>query len=145
MRIIIALVAVLLLVSGVAYADHQWSGIVIHHSASDSTTTIDDIDRWHREFGWDGCGYHYVIHWDGSIHEGRPIHKTGAHAYGRNSTHVGICLIGNDEFSPAQIESLKTLVVKLKKKFPIKNIERHHEECPGVGISSDTIKHLNQL
>ena len=40
--------------------------LYVHHSASPShATTIDRIDGWHRDKGWDGVGYHFVIHSDG--------------------------------------------------------------------------------
>ena len=31
------------------------------------------IDKWHKERGWSGIGYHYVIKRDGQIELGRPI------------------------------------------------------------------------
>jgi len=112
----------------------EWEGIVIHHSASPAWTTVDDIDRWHKERGWDGVGYHYVIHHDGTVHEGRSLSKQGAHARGRNSTHIGICLVGYDSFTARQLSSLRALVSKLG--LPC---EAHHEQCPGSSIDIDTL------
>ena len=119
-----------------AFAEIQWSGIVIHHSDSDFGT-VKDIDRWHKERGWDGIGYHYVIYRDGSIHKGRDLGKIGAHAKGRNQTYVGVCLIGKKSFTEAQKANLRHLCKELRLKYPILSIEHHHEECPGEGLEEE--------
>lgn len=113
---------------------------VIHHTASPDWTTVEDIDRWHRERGFDQIGYHYVIYKDGSIHKGRSLSKKGAHArtgrpYSRNH-YVGIALVGEDDFSEAQLESLNKLIQDLG----ITHIDKHHEKCPGPGIDLMTVK-----
>ena len=111
----------------------QWLGIVVHHSASHDVDA-NTIDRWHREKGWAGVGYHFVIRFDGSIEPARDWKAVGAHAYGRNSTHLGICLTGNfNQHSPTeeQLRSLMLLVRGLQSRFGIKSVEQHHEECPG--------------
>jgi N-acetyl-anhydromuramyl-L-alanine amidase AmpD len=80
--------------AGLLSAPPQW--LIIHHSASSATTTVADMDRWHREErGWLGVGYHKVIYRDGSIHQGRPDSVIGAQAFGANEHSLGICLIGN--------------------------------------------------
>lgn len=101
--------------------------IIVHCSGTrgDRDFTINDIDRWHREIGWDGCGYHYVVHRDGSIHAGRAEDVVGAHAYGHNSNSIGVCYIGGlnvngdpeDTRTPAQKKSLKYLLGYLKFKY----------------------------
>lgn len=105
------------------------SKAVIHHTASPCWTTAKDIDKWHKERGWDGIGYHFVIRCDGKIEKGRSLSKQGAHAKGRNN-RVGIALVGHDEFTDAQIVSL----AKLLSDLGVSHIEGHHEECPGKGI-----------
>ena len=49
--------------------------IILHSSATreGKDFTVADIDRWHRERGFDEIGYHYVIYRDGSVHKGRAI------------------------------------------------------------------------
>ena len=81
----------------------QIDKIIVHCSATpnDREVTVEDIDRWHKERGWYGCGYHIVIYRNGSIHMGRPLSKIGAHCKGRNTGSIGVCLIGNDEFTSA--------------------------------------------
>jgi N-acetylmuramoyl-L-alanine amidase len=128
----------------VAGAFPEWRGIVIHHSASPLATTAADIDRWHRERGWDGIGYHYVVHSDGVVKIGRPIGRIGAHAktgakLNRNLTHIGICLVGYDDFTEAQLVNLNELLAILVRDYAITSIERHHENCPGKGLDVEAL------
>lgn len=106
---------------------------VIHHTASPDVSAS-TIDKWHKEKGWDGIGYHFVIRWDGTIEEGRSLNKNGAHALGRNQ-YVGIVLTGYDNFSIMQINSLKKLLLKLR----VLEIQNHHQECPGPGLDLQKI------
>ena len=116
--------------------------IVLHHSASVAVnTTIYSIHRWHLQRGWLGCGYHYVIHRDGSVFQGRSVDTIGAHARGYNERSVGICVVGNfEEEYPTlrQIESLNALLDYLKNdKLKGQNISiKKHRDlaatlCPG--------------
>ena len=94
------------------------------------------IDVWHRERGFDRVGYQYIIlngytksskeyirTLDGAIEVGRYEDETGAHARGYNSQSIGICLIGTDEFTPSQMESLGRLVADIQQRH---NIGREH-------------------
>ena len=123
----------------------DWSGIVIHHSASPSWTTAKHIDAWHRERGFDEIGYHFVIRTDGEIQKGRSLNKHGAHALNptpsRNRTHIGICLIGYESFSPRQYQSLAVLLRELSERFGQLRIEGHHEKCPGPGFKRKEVSH----
>ena len=117
--------------------------IVLHHSASDPSTTISDIHRWHQGQGWSGIGYHYVIHSDGSIHRGRPEWARGSHAYQdsrheANSNGIGICLAGNFQTgkpTSAQMESVTWLIRDIWTRFPDIAIIGHKDvmptACPG--------------
>jgi len=60
--------------------------IIVHCSATPAGRhhTVEDLDRWHRQLGYSQIGYHYVVYLDGSIHEGRPLEKPGAHCQGHN-------------------------------------------------------------
>lgn len=108
---------------------------------------IAEIRRWHVQGnGWDDIGYHYVIDRDGTVGEGRPIAKSGAHTKGRNANSVGICLIGGhgsdandnfyDHYTPKQEEALRGLIAKLQAQYPsITTISGHNQyaakACPG--------------
>ena len=116
--------------------------IILHHSGSPmDRTTIHGIHRWHLQRGWLGCGYHYVIHEDGSIFQGRPLDVVGAHARGYNEHSVGICTVGNFEIeypTLCQQESLGKLLLWLindKLRGHSLAIKRHKDVgvtlCPG--------------
>jgi len=115
-------------------AERDYSKAVLHHTASHDVSAK-EIGSWHKEFGWDGIGYHFVIRANGDIEEGREYSKIAAHAKGRNHL-TGIVLTGNDEFTGQQIHAL----IRLLKRLKIKQIERHHEECPGEGLNVRAIR-----
>jgi N-acetyl-anhydromuramyl-L-alanine amidase AmpD len=114
--------------------------IVIHCSESPNgrEDTAEDIHRWHKEKGWDGIGYHYVIERKGKLVSGRPEYWQGAHASGHNKNSLGICLIGTDEFNVDQFSILDNLLRKLKIKYPGVKIIGHNEvsikTCPGFNV-----------
>lgn len=102
--------------------------IIIHCSATTEGKdfTVEDIDRWHRQRGFNGIGYHFVIYRDGSIHAGRSKRQIGAHCKGHNTISIGICYIGGlstdgkpkDTRTAAQKASLHALVEQLQEEFP---------------------------
>ena len=126
------------------------SEIILHCSATreGKAFTVSDIDRWHRERGWKGCGYHYVICLDGTVEEGRSLDEAGAHCTGRNSESIGICYIGGcdilakskDTRTEAQKASMVELVRKLMEKYciGIEDVRCHNEfsnkACPSFSI-----------
>lgn len=121
----------------------KWKGIVIHHTAVETAQTTAEIRNYHiKHNGWVDIGYHFVIEKDGSVHTGRKLDKVGAHAKGRNSTHIGICVVGDNQFTAAQIRSLWELCRDLCTRFPIISIERHHEKCPGNSIPVEKIERM---
>ena len=123
--------------------------IVIHCSRTPPGMDIgvDKITEWHKERGFDTIGYHFVIRRDGTIETGRDQEAVGTHAVAVNGTSLGVCLIGGadrnmkweNNFAPIQFETLKTLLMKLKKDYTIKKIIGHYEvddkkECPSFDI-----------
>ena len=132
--------------------DLEWNGdlyrrrttdmIVIHHTASASDITVDDIHQMHLGNGWTGIGYHVVIYPDGTAHEGRPIDATGAHCYDFNSHSVGVNLVGNfEEYAPteAQVATWKEVLLWLRDKYGGIEIGGHREynatACPGQHLA----------
>lgn len=117
--------------------------IVIHCSASPNGAQHDvrDIDRWHRERGWSGVGYHYVIPCTGDVQHGRSIHQAGAHAKGHNANSIGICLIGTDQFAHAQWDALAATVQTLTHVYSGVSIVGHRDlpnvakTCPGFDVA----------
>ena len=55
--------------------------LIIHCSATlpGQRVSVHDIDRWHRQRGFDCIGYHFYITVDGTIWTGRPLSQVGAH------------------------------------------------------------------
>ena len=117
--------------------------IVVHHSASASTTTIEDIHSWHLQRNWAGVGYHYVIYPDGTIYRGRPEWARGAHAWQdeqheANTDGLGICLVGDfmiDQPAEAQMQSLVWLIHDIWIRYPGLPVIGHKNvmatACPG--------------
>lgn len=116
--------------------------IITHCSATPEGRDIDvtDIRCWHvNDNGWSDVGYHFVITLDGTVQQGRPIDKTGAHCRGMNSCSVGICLVGGTDYNGnpkvtytlAQWDAWRSLVNHLKMILPrgVKNVG-HYEIDP---------------
>lgn len=100
-----------------------------------------DIDRWHVERGfcrspdwrakWQpglaAIGYHYVVTVDGQAEPGRHPDEVGAHCEGHNSHSIGICLVGNNQFTPAQWDALATLVRQQLAAHPAAFVRGHRQ------------------
>ena len=124
--------------------------IILHCSASDFGTAL-TIDKWHKERGWSGIGYHAVIMngiphasyltagrdgtsfrvkvLNGQIEMGRAFdadddidaHEQGAHAFGFNKDTMALCLIGNENFTRQQIISAVKVVKWWGYQFGVKS------------------------
>ena len=72
------------------------SEIIVHCSATPQgrEVTVADIDRSHRQRGFHGIGYHYLVGLDGTVGFGRDERIAGAHCLGHNSRSVGVCYVG---------------------------------------------------
>lgn len=113
--------------------------IAIHCSATSEKQNFGaaDIDKWHRSKGWACIGYHYVIKRDGTLEEGRKESQIGAHVADWNAVSLGICLIGGidaddptkaeDNYTPEQWVTLKTLLKELKVRYPKAKIQGHRD------------------
>ena len=122
--------------------------IIVHCSATQPKADIGkkEIDRWHRQKGWFGIGYHFVIRRNGTVETGRDLMAAGAHAQGYNDISVGVCLVGGidekmrpeNNFTPEQWDSLIKLLKELKEKFPEATIIGHNEvakkACPSFNV-----------
>ena len=116
--------------------------IVVHCSATKRTQDIGvvEINRWHRDRGWSGIGYQFVIRRDGTVETGRPINKVGAHAYGYNRISWGICMVGGldyqgdpvDNFTPPQYDALRAVVTTLKAFAPDAEVLGHRDLSPDI-------------
>lgn len=136
--------------------------IIIHCSASEFGDVL-TINKWHKERGWNGIGYHYVVlngnrksnepyhpSDDGLVEVGRASNVKGAHVHGHNNDSLGICLIGEIHFSYNQLFiALPKLLRRLMEEHNIAwtDIYGHyqfdeHKTCPNLVIGKylDAIK-----
>ena len=125
---------------------------IICHNADASNCSIYDIDRWHKNNGWAGCGYHFLVRKDGSIYRGRPENKLGAHTSNNNTGSLGICFEGkyNTETMPeAQLKAGQELIAYLLNKYGLTkaNVYKHKDfnatDCPGHNFPWDKL--INDL
>lgn len=131
--------------------EKQWTAIVIHHSAT-NTGNAAIFDRMHREENhWDGVGYDFVIG-NGTDSGNGEIEVTfrwrqqvpGAHCGGTpdnwaNVDAVGICLVGNFNYTEPtvrQMQSLSKLVRFLQRRYGIPTERLYgHNSTPGAGVT----------
>jgi hypothetical protein len=133
------------------------------HCSDSAFGEVRVIESWHRARGWKSIGYHYVIlngrpfkdvryfdFLDGQIQPGHafnddPIfadNEVGNHVAGRNSTSVGVCLIGTTYFTGPQLMAARQVCVALVAKFGVRNIKGHYEDpsanktCPNIPMDS---------
>ena len=131
--------------------------IVMHVSYTRPSQDIgaDEIRRWHVEGnGWSDIGYHFVIRRDGTVEEGRPLNRWGAHVGGHNTGKIGVCLVGGrkeDEDAPEmnltrqQWSAAGKLVDRLRLRRPgvTMKVSGHHDHpgyesrwCPGFNVQA---------
>lgn len=98
-----------------------------------------DIDQWHKQRGWKGIGYHYVITLKGEVEKGRNDTQMGAHVRGHNTSSLGICMIGRDKFYLVQWVALAKLVAELTADYDVITVCGHrdfdsHKTCPNFDV-----------
>ena len=125
--------------------------IIVHCTATPEGRhhTVADIDKWHRQRGFNCIGYHYVVYLDGSIHEGRDVSRIGAHTSGHNASSIGVCYVGGvdavgnpkDTRTPAQRYALRKLIDELRAKYPGATVHGHREfaakACPCFDVRTE--------
>jgi N-acetyl-anhydromuramyl-L-alanine amidase AmpD len=128
--------------------------IILHCTAThpdfmEGNTTwarVQEVKRWHTELnGWSDIGYHFLIDRDGTVLDGRPINRDGAHVKGRNTGTIGISLFGghgsaetdqfSENFTEAQEAALVDLIQTLQRKYGDIPVTGHNQyaakACPG--------------
>ena len=126
--------------------------IIVHCSATPEGKdyTLDTIRQWHLKRGFSDIGYHYIIHLDGTVEEGRDVNISGAHCSGHNSKSIGICYIGGltadgkkakDTRTDNQRTKLKTILQSMRKLYPSASIHGHRDfaakDCPSFDASDE--------
>jgi hypothetical protein len=117
--------------------------IVVHHSASHPSTTLEEITKWHKERGFNEIGYHKVITDDGVIHNGRPENKVPASVKNYNKATLAVCVTGSfnrDTPTSFQLISLELMIAEWKLRYPAAKVVGHRELaptiCPGDNLFS---------
>lgn len=126
--------------------------VILHCSATPDQgnwVDADVIDEWHKERGWNGIGYHWVIKRDGHLQAGRDEKTTGAHARGHNKGSIGVCLVGTKDFTPEQISTLKVLFKDIKNRHQIDaddwycHYQFANKDCPNIPV--EVVRELFRL
>lgn len=145
----------------------RWRGIIIHHSASSYGCAAHE-DKTHKDNGWGGLGYHFVINngvyrhgygkADGFVEVGYRWRQQAAGSHCRpkddksnywNERTIGICLIGNFEITrptERQWRALVKLIRFLQNRYniPTNEIKGHRDvkptKCPGKNFSFDQLR-----
>ena len=124
--------------------------IVVHCSAvrPDQTSSAKDIEKWHKDRGFNGIGYHYVVRRNGEIEPGRPESVIGAHCHVKGQNHnkhsIGVCYEGGldirgqpaDTRTAEQKVAMRRLLEDLHRRYPRAMIVGHRDlnpgkDCPG--------------
>ena len=126
--------------------------IAFHHMAH-KTWNVKDVEKCHvYTNGWSAIGYNYWIAFDGTVYDGRGLHK-GAGVENHNSHIISIGLQGDFEVqipTLEQYEAARELVSYLKNKVPsIKTIGCHKDwnatACPGKNFDIKKITSIKEL
>ena len=115
--------------------------LVVHCSATPASRDIGraELDVMHRQRGFNGIGYHYVVRRNGQIEKGRPDDQPGAHVEGFNSRSLGICMVGGvkpdgttpeENFTPEQFAALRRLLTVLQTNHDDAVILGHRDLSP---------------
>lgn len=135
--------------------------IIFLHCSDSAFGEVLVIDQWHKQRGWKTIGYHYVIlngrpyrdvryveFLDGQVQPAHALNddpifapnEVGTHVAGRNSTSIGVCLIGTTRFTTAQLLSARVVCLELTRRFalPLSAVKGHYEDphsgktCPNI-------------
>lgn len=126
--------------------------IIVHCTATPEGReySVEEIRRWHLARGFSDIGYHYIIHLDGSIENGRDVDISGAHCTGHNTHSIGVVYVGGvtkDRITPkdtrteAQKAALANLLIDLRKLYPRATIHGHRDfankACPSFDATRE--------
>ena len=106
----------------------------LHHTAGPQSQTPREIQEFHQRVRmWNDVGYHYLVHSDGTVYEGRGRNVEGAHSPDVND-EPGVALIGTySTIDPS--EAQRRAVWELLDMLGGRRIRGHRDsfatECPG--------------
>lgn len=126
--------------------------VIVHHSASDEDTTVEEIRSWHRARGFKDIGYHWVVRkgaqgWE--CIKARAESEPGAHCEGHNAHTIGVVVCGNySERKPSSgatsmlVAALRAILVrhKLNEQAIFAHRAFKATECPGKFFEIEAVK-----
>lgn len=132
--------------------------IIVHCSATKAGQDIgkSEINQMHLSRGFQCIGYNYVVRLDGTVEVGRSLSIPGAHCNTKgfsdksyNKHSIGICYVGGldrngkaaDTRTEEQKKSLRELIEKLVKEYPIKEILGHRDTSPDLDGDGEVEPH----
>lgn len=115
--------------------------------------SVKEITAWHKARGWKTIGYHYVVHLDGTVENGRDVSEVGAHVEGHNTGTIGAVYVGGtdakgvakDTRTAAQKEAMLHLSKELTGKYKLKKITGHREYAAKACPCFDAYAEYNHL
>ncbi|WP_310619258.1 phage tail tip lysozyme [Flexibacterium corallicola] len=124
--------------------------LIVHCTATreGQSVSVKQIDRWHRARGFSGIGYHFVVHLDGTISNGRALARIGAHTRGYNAHSIGAAYVGGvdangdpkDTRTKAQHKALEQLIKDMDERFNLKKVSGHNQysnkACPSFQVDA---------
>lgn len=126
--------------------------LVVHCTATPAGRPVgrDTVDSWHRQWGWSGIGYHYLVGLDGTVETGREEARMGAHCQHHNAHSIGICYVGGtdsqghpaDTRTEAQRLAIRRLLSELRGRYPKALIVGHRDlnplkACPSFDAAAE--------
>ncbi|QES58824.1 peptidoglycan recognition protein [Streptomyces venezuelae] len=119
------------------------TGFTVHYSAGPASQTVRQIQNYHMDSnGWSDVGYNFLVDVEGRIYEGRGWDVAGAHATGHNTTHIGVCFIGEDgDATPRALSAIRALYNQANSRTGRTLAMTWHgglsgqsTQCPGPGL-----------
>lgn len=109
------------------------TGFTVHYSDGPTTQSVRSIQNYHMDSnGWSDIGYNFLVDTSGRIFEGRGWYVQGAHAYGANTTHVGVCFIGESgDATDIALSAIRTLYEKAVDLTGHSLVQTYHGGLPG--------------
>lgn len=126
--------------------------LVVHCTTTPAGRPVgrDTVDSWHRQRGWSGIGYHYLVGLDGTVETGREEARVGAHCQHHNAHSIGICYVGGtdreghpaDTRTEAQRLAIRRLLSELRGRYPKALIVGHRDlnplkACPSFDAAAE--------
>lgn len=116
--------------------------LIVHksHTPDDEDIGVEELDRIHRLNGAIKIRHHYIIRKNGEEEKGRLVTERGIHTEEYNKESISLCLIGDKNFTTAQLTTLRKKLKHLRTIFHKAKIVGHQDlvgerdNCPGFDV-----------